>query len=189
MGVGWGFQVRIDSYVDYNKHITELASSCIFRLSCINRIKHLDRKTLILLINAFAFSKLLYCSTVWSNASKQNLNKLQSVQNFACRIILGLRKYDHITEGLKSLKWLSVRDKLLLNICTMVFKCLNNQAPTYLCNRLVRRSSVHNRNTRRNSDLYLPKCRLATGQRSFAFRAAKLCDELPSTIKQANQMS
>ena len=62
----------------------------------------------------------------------QNLNKLQSVQNFACRIIVGLRKYGHITEGLKSLKWLSVKDKPLLNICIMVFKCLNNQAPTYL---------------------------------------------------------
>ena len=132
--------------------------------------KHLlDRKTLISLINAFVFTKLFYCSTVWSNTSKQNVNKLQSVQNFACRIILGLRKYDHITEGLKLLKWLSVKDKLLLNICTMVFKCLNNQAPSYLCNKFVRRFSVHNRNTRRNSDLNLRKCRLATGQRSFAF--------------------
>ena len=152
--------------------------------------KHLlDQKTLISLINAFVFTKLFYCSTVWSNASKQNLNKLQSVQNFACRIILGLRKYDHITEGLKSLKWLSVKDKLLLNICTMVFKCLNNQAPSYLCNKFVRRFYVHNRNTRRNSDLTLPKCRLATGQRSFAFRAAKLYNELPSTIKQANHVN
>ena len=132
--------------------------------------KHLlDRKTLISLINAFVFTKLFYCSTVWSNASKQNVNKLQLVQNFACRIILGLRKYDHITEGLKSLKWLSVKDKLLLNICTMVFKCLNNQAQSYLCNKFVRRFSVHNRNTRRNSDLNLRKCRFATGQRSFAF--------------------
>ena len=40
--------ITIDSNLDYNKHITELASSCIFRLSCINRIKHLlDWKTLI----------------------------------------------------------------------------------------------------------------------------------------------
>ena len=56
--------VTIDSYLDYNKHITELASSCIFRLSHINRIKHLlDQKTLISLINAFVFTKLFYCST------------------------------------------------------------------------------------------------------------------------------
>ena len=45
-------------------HITELDSSCIFRLSRINRIKHLrDRKTVIFLINAFVFSTWS-CSTV-----------------------------------------------------------------------------------------------------------------------------
>ena len=117
-------------------HITELASSCIFRLSRINRIKHLrDRKTVIFLINAFVFSKLFYCSTVWSNASKQNLNKLLSVKNFACRVISGVRKYDLITEGLKSLKWLSVKDKLLLNICTMVFRILTTKRqPIFVIN-------------------------------------------------------
>ena len=77
---------------------------CMHRLIRINRIKHLpDRKTLLLLINAFVFCKLLYCSTVWSNTSKTNLKRLQLVQNFAGRIVLGLPKYDHISEVLKSL--------------------------------------------------------------------------------------
>ena len=87
----------------------------MYRLIRINRIKHLlDRKTLLLLINAFVFNKLFYCSTVWSNTSKTNVKRLQVVQNFAGRIVLGLRKHDHISEGLKSLKWLSVSDKLFL---------------------------------------------------------------------------
>ena len=74
----------------------------MYRLIRINRIKHLlDRKTLLLLINAFVFSKLFYCSTVWSNTCKTNVKRLQLVQNFASRIVLGLRKYDHISEGLR----------------------------------------------------------------------------------------
>ena len=77
----------------------------MYQLIRINRIKHLlDRKTLLLLINAFVFSKLFYCFTLWSNTSKINAKRLQLVQNFAGRIVLGLRKYDHISEGLKSLK-------------------------------------------------------------------------------------
>ena len=32
-------------------------------------------------------------------ASNSNIDKLQKVQNFAGRIILGLRKYDHISDG------------------------------------------------------------------------------------------
>ena len=65
----------------------------------INRIKHLlDKKTLLLLMDSFIFSKLFYCSTVWSNTSKSNIEKLQLVQNFAAHIVLGLRKYDHISQ-------------------------------------------------------------------------------------------
>ena len=97
--------VTIDAHLKYNAHVTETVSSCMFRLIRINRIKHLlDKKTLLLLINAFVFSKLFYCSTVWSNTSKKNIKKLQLVQNFACRVVLGLKKYDHISEGLK---WLN----------------------------------------------------------------------------------
>ena len=50
----------------------------MYRLIRINRIKHLlDRKMLLLLINAFVFNKLFYCSTVWSNTSKTNVKRLE----------------------------------------------------------------------------------------------------------------
>ena len=58
---------------------------------------------------------------MWSNT---NVKRLQLVQNFAGRIVLGLRKYDHISEGLKSLKWLSVSDKIFLYDSVMVHKCM-----------------------------------------------------------------
>ena len=120
----------IDSSLSYNEHVTKTVSNCKYRLIRINRIKHLrDRKTPLLLINAFVFSKLFYCSTVWSNTSKTNVKGLQLVQNFAGWIVLGLRKYDHISEGLKSLKWLSVSDKLFLYDSIMVHKCMNGRAP------------------------------------------------------------
>ena len=88
--------VFIDQSLTYNEHIQKLFSNCLNKLVQINRIKHLlDRKTvIILLLNAFVFSKLFYCSSVWSNTNKRNINKLQLIQNFAARIILGLRKYD-----------------------------------------------------------------------------------------------
>ena len=47
------------------------------------------------------------------------MDKLQKVQNFTGRIDLGLRKYDDIPEGLKSLNWLPMKDRLKLNDATM----------------------------------------------------------------------
>ena len=69
--------------------------------------------------------------SVWSGTSKQNINKLQLVQNFAARILTGVKKYDHVSPALKELGWLSIERLLQLRDVTMVFKCVNNLAPIY----------------------------------------------------------
>ena len=44
--------VFIDKTLSYNKHISKTVSSCLYKLTQINRIKHLlDKKTLLLLLN------------------------------------------------------------------------------------------------------------------------------------------
>jgi hypothetical protein len=50
-----------------------------------------------------------------------NIQKLQAVQNFACRIVSGARKYDHITPFLKELKWLPVASQLYYRSANMAF--------------------------------------------------------------------
>ena len=91
-----------DPQLSYDEHISKTLSSCASRLCQINRVKHVfDQKTLKLVINALVFSRLFYCSSVWSNTAKKNVNKLQLVQNFAARIVVNKRKYDHVTPILK----------------------------------------------------------------------------------------
>ena len=68
---------------------------------------------------------------------------LQKVQNFAERIILGLRKYDHISGGLRSLIWLPIIEKLILNNGTMMHKCINKLVPDHLADMFKLRSQVH----------------------------------------------
>ena len=55
---------------------------------------------------------------------------------------------DHISEAQKSLKWLNVKEKLLFNDLGMVYKCVNNLTPEYLCERFQHRSEIHQRDTR-----------------------------------------
>ena len=65
---------------------SKTVSSCFSKLHQINRDKEsFDKGTFKLLITSLDFSKMLYCSTVWSNTSTQNINKLQSIQNIACK--------------------------------------------------------------------------------------------------------
>ncbi len=148
-----------------------MVSKCTKSLCQINRVKHnLDRRTLIVIINALVFSKLYYCSSVWANTSKENIAKLQSVQNFAARIVIGTRKYDHITPVLQQLDWFPVSHM----DAVVAFKCLKWLAPPYLARRFTSRSQTHDRVTRQMDELDIPFYRTAAGQRSFLYRATKL---------------
>ena len=133
--------IYIDQSLTYNDHITKTVSTCLHKLVQINRIKHLlDKKTILLLMSSSVFSKLYYCSTVWSNTSKHNIKKLQLVQNFAA---LGLKKFDHISQGIKSPNWLPVNDRIYLNDTVMMFKCVNKLVPDYLIEKFTLRSQIH----------------------------------------------
>ena len=172
-------------YLIFNEDITKTASDCMFKVTRVNRIKHLldKKKTLIYLINAFVFSKLFYRLMVWSSTSKKNVRKLQLVQNYAYRIVAGLRKYDHVSEAQKSLKWLNVRDKLLFNDLVIVYKSLKNLTPGYLHGRFQYRAKTNQRDTRQNNDLTLPRYRLATGQKTFTYRGAKLYNSIAKDMR------
>ena len=187
--VGKDLGIYIDQSLTYNEHIAKTVSTCLHKLVQINRIKHLlDKKTILLLMNSFVFSKLYYCSTVWSNTSKHNINKLQLVQNFAARVVLGLKKFDHISQAIKSLNWLPVNDRIYLNDAVMMYKCINKLVPDYLIEKFTLRSQTHTRNTRQRDQLNIPRCRLTTGQRSFTYRGAKLWNNLRDNVKSSDSV-
>ena len=103
-------------------------------------------------MSTLVFSKLFYFSNVWPNCSKLNIDKLQSVQNFACRIVSAIGKYDHVTPELKRLRWLTVSSQLHYGNAILAFKCMNGHAPAYLSTFFTKRCDV-NRYTARNSQL------------------------------------
>ena len=175
--------IQLDSTLSFNEHIANTVSTCIASLCQINRVKHLfDPKILENVISSLVFSKLYYCSNVWSSTTKKNIEKLQKVQNFAARIITGTQKYEHITPILKQLNWLPVPDMLKYFVGVLTFKCLNGLAPDYLNSYFQERLSLHDRNTRNKQKLNIPAYRSAAGQRTFEYRAVSLWNSLPSNI-------
>ena len=178
--------VILDPSLTFNDHVIATVSSCMSRLGQINRVKHcFDKHTLIVIINALVFSKVFYCSTVWSNTSEANLSKIQAVQNYACRIVSGARKYDHVTPILKQLNWLPVRQHLYYRDAILAFKCMTGSAPDYLSEQFIRRGDVSTRITRNSQMLNIPLFKTAAGQRIFYYRTVSLWNSLPPELKTA----
>ena len=97
-------------------------------------------------------------------------------------------KFDHISQGRRSLRWLDVTEKILFNDLVLAYKCVNGLAPDYLRKYFVKRSVVHNKNTRGCKNLVTPRCRLSMGQRAFYFRAPREWNGLPDNIKNTKEI-
>ena len=182
--------VIFDSNLTFHEHIVKTVSTCFSSLAQINRVKHVfDRSTLITIINTLVFSKLFYCSSVWSNAADTNLLKLQAIQNFAARIICGSRKFDHVTPLLKELHWLPIKSQLYFRDAVLAFKCMTGSAPTYLSSKFLTRGNVSGRTTRSSQLLHIPLYKTKSGQRTFYYRTVSLWNSLDNDLKLCNSSS
>jgi len=126
---------------------------------------------------------VLDCSNVWANTTEKNIRKLQAVQNYACRIVSGARKYDRVTPHLKSLSWLPVKDQLYYRQATMAFKRISGHAPKYLTSQFITREQVTKRTTRSGQKLDIPFLKTASGQRTFYYRTIGLWNNLDPSLK------
>ena len=89
------------------------------------------------------------------------------------RVVSGLKKFDHISQGRRSLKWLDVKEKVLFNDLILVLKRVNGLAPDYLGKYFIKHSAVQNKNTRECNNFVVPRGRLSVGQRAFYFRSPR----------------
>ena len=128
----------------FNSHIASLAPSLLPTLVQINRVRHLFAKdVLYIILNSVVFSKLFYCSTLWSGTSKENIHKLQLMQNFVGRILSNTKKFYHITPVLHELGRLTIEELVCLLDVPMIFKYLNGLVPNYLSTKFVKRPETH----------------------------------------------
>ena len=89
----------------------------------------------------------------------------------------------------KEIKWLPLNEHLHYRDTIMTFRCMKGLAPTYLCESLRRRKSIHHHNTRNRESLDIPPSKTKSGQRRFLHRAVNIWNNLDKDFKQLSLTS
>ena len=116
--------------------------------------------------------------------SQTNIDKLQRVQNSLARAVVGLRKYDHITDTLKRLHWLPIASRITYKYALITYKTITTGQPGYLSNLIKLNQPV--RQTRSSSHRLLhvddnpPNSAFAS--HAFYFAAPTVWNSLPHTL-------
>ena len=173
----------IDPNLNMHHHITNVRRAGFFYLHNIRRIKkYLLRDSLLTLVHAFITSRLDHCNALLYGLPKEQIAKLQRVQNAASRLIMDIGKYSHITPALNELHWLPVPVRIHFKILLLAFKVIHGLSPRYISNLLVIKRKSSN-NLRSNSGILLepPRGKMLAmlGERAFQVAAPHLWNELP----------
>ena len=179
----------MDQYLLFDIHINHVCKKVNGVLIYLNRIKdRLDRDTRLIVVQSLALSIISYCLKVWGMTTKEQLDRVQKVQNFAARVAYGgLRKYDHVSPIFAELKWLYIEKKLMNDISIFAYKVCNKLLPDWLFSFAT--VGDHNvRPTRQSSDLFISRTKTDIGARSISIRGAKIWNAIPQAVKDSNSL-
>ncbi len=177
--------VIFDKNMGLNKQVMNTCRKGFYHIRNIAKIRnYLDQKSAEIVVNAFVTSNLDYSNSLLYGMAANQIQKLQRMQNAAARVVLKLKKFDHITEGRKQLHWLPLQARMEFKISAITWKCLHDQAPSYLKELI--QIKQNRRVTRSNKSIVLiePNTNLVTGgDRAFRKVAPKLWNKLPDKIR------
>ena len=141
------------------------------------------RKISKILVQSFVICRLDNCNSLLVGSPKYLFQKLQRIQNCAARLVAQFPKAVRTSPILQKLHWLPVEQRVIFKVLLLTNKAINNLAPVYISNLLVRYEPSRNL---RSADKYLlriPQTHLKTyGDRVFSVAGSRLWNGLPWTL-------
>ena len=126
-----------------------------------------------------------HCCSVWGSCGTTRLNKLQRLQNRATRIVTDSDFDTSAAPLIQDLGWPTIEQLIHRETSTITYKCLNQLAPAYLSGCFSKLSDSHTRVLRNSGTDVQPRMRTSNGQKCFAYRGAKVWNDLDSETKLA----
>ena len=180
--------LKITNNLSWDKHITELCQSLNYKIVQLREIRRsgASQSLLLTFYKTFIQQKIDYGISIWGGTTKENLHRVQRLQNRAIRIIID--NHSRSVRGLdlvKSLKLEKIEERRNYFLTKLTFETIHGLAPINLCNRVIMRVDMHGYETRSvcNMDVHLPKVNVAIYKYSLLYFGGLLWNKLPLSLK------
>ena len=175
-----------DNTLSWDRHVSIITQRCFGVLTGLSHLRgHLPTAVLSALIHALVFSQIRYCISVYGNGKKGNLSRIQKIINYSAKIIFGRRKYDHVSDLLHRLGWLSAEGIASYHTLCVLHRVLRSGEPEQLAaglSTVAEARAAADRMTRQDGLLSVPRSRTEMGRRRFACRGPARYNGLPRDL-------
>jgi hypothetical protein len=172
--------VQIDNKLDFKENLNlAVEKDCKKnQFSC-----KLTFVTKVMIYKSIILPHLDYCSLIIFITSKQDINKLQLLQNRGLCIILKKPRRTNIKWMLDALKMLSVQQRVNYNTLILIFKIRNKMVPTYLQGEILYTREATTRTLRNADNFRLPRYQRSYTQNMMWHDGLQHFNELPTEAK------
>ena len=176
--------VTFDPALNFDIHISEICRSANYHLRTLSHIRSfLSVSSANLIASAIISSRLDYCNAVLNGVSSSNLNRLQTVQNRAVRVVLSVGRNVSSEPLLRQLHWLPINKRIQYKTALITFKTLHSHQPSYLSALLVPYAPSRTLRSTSNNLLTVPRFSTSLQAKSFSVSAPPLWNSLPTPLR------
>ena len=146
--------ITLDEHLTWNQHINEVCNKLksLFHIF-YNIRRYLSRENMKTLYYTLVYSRIKYGLSVYGQAGKTKLHKIQVLQNKLMKV-LSSKKFRYSTDMLHNeFEILKVEVMLKQEVVTFVFDYFNDSLPSVFDNYFETLASTHGINTRHGSSL------------------------------------
>ena len=181
--------LTFDEVLSWRPHINKVIGCAISRIKDLFRFKNfLNQQSKKILCDSLVLSYFNFCDIVYLNMDEYLKKRITKIQNMCLKFIFGIKKGERWSsaELRKKLGWLSMNQRRILHGLTLLFKILNNQAPTYLQDFFTLTSELSNKERRTHpKNIWIPNENISSIHRkSFKFSIPLIWNSLPDQIKE-----
>lgn len=184
--------VKIDQFLTWDSHIDSISKKISAGISAIRKIREFtDCSTLKLVYSGLIQPHFDYCCEVWNSIGRVQFERLQKLHNRCARTIMNFKnEHGQSRLALDQLGWKSLEERRAQILAKLMFKVINNMAPSKLCSMFQNSKSIHAHNLRgSDSSLFLPRPKTEYGKKCLSYNGARIWNSLPEYVRNSETLN
>ena len=182
----------VDDALTWPQHIDYISTKIARGVGILKRTRSfLPKQSLLTLYQSMIEPYFRYCNIVWGQCNETLLDRLQTLQNRAARVIANVsyEAADH-SSLLCDYGWLNVRNLIILDLGVFMYKTQKGLAPDVFYDLYHSVTELHSYNTRsaNKGNLQIPLTNLRAGVNAISVCGARIWNNIPDNIKQAQSL-
>ena len=172
--------LHMDRHLNYQSHIDALSRKCTGVLLALSHARHvIPRAAFKAIVEALVLSIVRYCLSIYGSSGNVQIHRVQKIVNFAARVVTGRRRYDHVSDAIVQLGWMTADQLVHYHTLTAVNRTLMTGLPAYMRETIgPRANAVHSHGTRNANRWTLPQIRCEAGRRRLCYRGVSMLNEI-----------